>query len=174
MQVTLRGQTAKVHGLPWDYALHLKTIYEWTLTSPISSIACFWRLFLAFLFLLFTPTSHVLGLLAFASFFILFFAMISLLRKSNSNPTSFLLSFFFALFLLEFLLKPFYYTRPKFSSPHQNSYYWSGKLLVFEGVFLFTSDIINKKNKNIIIKFFSRRMTQNKKEYLGNIMQMWK
>ena len=30
------------------------------------------------------------------------------------------------------------------SSP-QSSYYWSGKLIVFEGIFLFTSDIINKK-----------------------------
>ena len=164
MHVTLRGQSAKVHGLPWDYALHLKTLYEWTLTSPFSSIACFWRLFLPFLFLLFAPTSHVLGMLPFASFFILFFAMISLLRKSNLDPTSFLLSFFFALFLLEFLLKPFYYTRPKFSSPHQSSYYWSGKLLVFDGVFLFTSDIIKKKEKkkNIIINSFSWRMTQNK------------
>ena len=163
MHVTLRGQSAKVHKLPWDYALPLKTLYEWTLTSPISSIAGFWRLFLPHLFLFFAPTSHVLGLLTFASFFILFFAMISLLRKSNSDPTSIPLSFFFALFLLEFLLKSFYYTRPKFSSPHQSSYYWSGKLLVFERVFLFTSDIINKKkNKNIIIKIFSRRMTQNK------------
>ena len=158
MHVTLRGQSAEVHGLPWDYALHLKTLFEWTMTSPISSIACFWRLFLPLLFLFFAPTSHVIGLLPFASFFILFFAMISLLR----DPTSFLLSFFFALFLLEFLLKPFYYARSMFSSPHQSSYYWSGKLLVFERVFLFTSDIINKKNKNIIIKFFSRRMTQNK------------
>ena len=158
MHVTLRGQSAEVHGLPWDYALHLKTLFEWTMTSPISSIACFWRLFLPLLFLFFAPTSHVIGLLPFASFFILFFAMISLLR----DPTSFLLSFFIALFLLEFLLKPFYYARSMFSSPHQSSYYWSGKLLVFERVFLFTSDIINKKNKNIIIKFFSRRMTQNK------------
>ena len=163
MHVTLRGQSAEVHGLPWDYALHLKTLFEWTMTSPISSIAGFWRLFLPLLFLFFAPTSHILGLLPFASFFILFFATISLLRKSNSDPTSFQLSFFFALFLLEFLLKPFYNTRPKFYSPHQSSYYWSGKLIVFEGIFLFTSDIINKKkNKNIIIKFFSRRMTQNK------------
>ena len=143
MHVTLRGQSAEVHGLPWDYALHLKTLFEWTMTSPISSIACFWRLFLPLLFLFFAPTSHVIRLLPFASFFILFFAMISLLR----DPTSFLLSFFFALFLLEFLLKPFYYARSMFSSPHQSSYYWSGKLLVFERVFLFTSDIINKKKK---------------------------
>ena len=144
MHVTLRGQSAKVHELPWDYALHLKTLYEWTLTSPISSIAGFWRLFLPLPFLFFAP---ILGLLPFASFFILFFATISLLRKSNSDPTSILLSFFCALFLLDFLLKSFYYTRPKFSSPHQSSYYWSGKLLVFERVLLFTSDIINQKKK---------------------------
>ena len=154
MHVTLRGQSAKVHKLPWDYALPLKTLYEWTLTSLISSIAGFWRLFLPPLFLFFAPTSHVLGLLTFASFFILFFAMISLLRKSNSDPTSILLSFFFALFLLEFLLKSFYYTRPKFSSPHQSSYYWSGKLLVFERVFLFTSDIINKKKIRTLLSNF--------------------
>ena len=156
MHVTLRGQNAEVHELPWDYALHLKTLYEWTFTSPISSIACFWRLFLSLLFLFFAPTSHVIGLLPFASFFILFFAMISLLRKSNSNPTSILLSFFFALFLLEFLLKPFYYARPMFSSPHQSSYYWFGKLLVFERVFLFTLDIINKnKNKKLSSNFLA-------------------